>query len=144
MRQSISKEILGKELSIIFDGTTRDGEVLAVLTRFVQDWEVKGRLVRFQLGKSSVNGDELASIIIEVLDGKLNVSQGCVLAAMRDGAPVNTKALQTVSVLYPEMHVGCISYFLYRVGTKSNIPVLKQFMTTWNLIFTTSMKGRRV
>ena len=50
MRQSISKEILGKELSIIFDGTTRDGKALAVLTRFVQDWEVKGRLVRFQLG----------------------------------------------------------------------------------------------
>ena len=43
--KSISKEILGKELSIIFDGTTRDGEALAVLARFVQDWEVKVRLV---------------------------------------------------------------------------------------------------
>ena len=142
--KSISKEILGKELSIIFDGTTRDGEALAVLTRFVQDWEVKVRLVRFQLVKSSVNGDELARIIIEVLHRKLNVPQGYVLAAMRDRAPVNTKALQTVSVLYPEMlDVGCISHFLDRVGTKCNTPVLKQFMTKWNLIFT-SMKGRRV
>jgi len=110
----------------------------------VQDWEVKGRLVRFQLVKSSVIGDELARIIIEVLHRKLNVPQGCVLAATRDRAPVNTKALQTVSVLYPEMlDVGCISHFLDRVGTKCNIPVLKQFMTTWNLIFTTSMKGKR-
>ena len=67
------------------------------------------------------------------------------LAAMRDRAPVNTKALQTVSVLYPEMlDVGCIPHFLDRVGTKCNIPVLKQIMTTWKLIFTTSMKGRRV
>ena len=143
--KSIFKEILGKELSIIFDGTTRDGEALAVLARFVQDWEVKVRLVRFQLVKSSVNGDELARIMFEVLDRKLNVAQGCALAAMRDRAPVNTKAFQTVSVLYPEMlDVGCISHFLDRVGTKCNIPVLKQFMTTWNLIFTTSMKGRRV
>ena len=64
---------------------------------------------------------------------------------MRDRAPVNTKALRTVSVLYPEMlDVGCISHFLDRVGTKYNIPVLKQSMTMWNLIFTTSMKGRRV
>ena len=141
--KSISKEILGKELSIIFDGTTRDGEALAVLARFVQVWEVKVRLVRFQLVKSSVNGDELARIIIKVLHRKLTVPQGCVLAAMRDRAPVKTKALQTVSVLHPEMlDVGCISHFLDRVGTKGNIPVLKQFMTTWNLIFTTSMKGK--
>lgn len=35
--KSVSREILGKELSIIFDGTTRDGEALAVLARFVQD-----------------------------------------------------------------------------------------------------------
>ena len=111
----------------------------------MQDWEVKVRLVRFQLVKNSVNGDELARIIIEVLHQKLNVPQGCILAAMRDRAPVNTRALQTVSVLYPEMlDVGYISHFLDRVGTKCNIPVLKQFMTTWNLIFTTSTKGRRV
>ena len=35
--KSVSREILGKELSIIFDGTTRDGGALAVLARFVQD-----------------------------------------------------------------------------------------------------------
>ena len=39
--KSISKEILGKELSIILDGTNRDGEALAVLARFVQDWRCK-------------------------------------------------------------------------------------------------------
>ena len=116
---SIYKETLGKELSFTFDGTTRDGEALAVLGRFFfQDWEVKVRLVRFQLVKSSVNGNELPRIIIEVLHRKLNVPRGCVLAAMRDRAPVNTKALQTVSVLCPEMlDVGCISHFLDRVET---------------------------
>lgn len=80
--KSVSREILGKELSIIFDGTTRDGEALAVLARFVQDWDVKVGLMRFQLVKSSVNDDKLATIIIEVLHRKLNVPQGCVLAAM--------------------------------------------------------------
>lgn len=80
--KSISREILGKELSIIFDGTTRDGEALAVLARFVQDWDVKVGLMRFQLVKSSVNDDKLACIIIEVLHRKLNIPQGCFLAAM--------------------------------------------------------------
>ena len=80
--KSISREILGKELSIIFDGTTRDDEALAGLARFVQDWDVKVGLMRFQLVKRTVNDDKLASIITEVLHRKLNIPQGCVLAAM--------------------------------------------------------------
>lgn len=35
--KSISRELMGKEVSLIFDGTTRDDEALAVLARFVQD-----------------------------------------------------------------------------------------------------------
>lgn len=56
-------------------------------------------LVRFQLVKSSVNGDELARILIEVLYRKLDVLQNSLVAAMRDRAPMNCKALQTESIL---------------------------------------------
>ena len=56
----ISKELLGKGISITFEGNTRDSEALAVLARFVEGSEVKVRLVRFQLVKSSVGGDELS------------------------------------------------------------------------------------
>lgn len=93
----------GKDVAIIFDGTTRDGEALVVLVRFVESWIIKQRLVRLRLLKSSVNGDELARIIIEVLHRKINIQENSLLAAMRDRASVNTKALQTVSVLYPDM-----------------------------------------
>lgn len=142
---TISKELVGKDVSIIFDGTTRDGEALVLLLRFVDEWELKVRLVRFQLVKSSVCGDELARIMIEVLHRKLGVLQGQLLAAMRDRASVNTCALRTVSVLYPDMlDVGCISHFLDRVGVKCKTPALTPCMSTWNVIFTTSMKARRV
>ena len=57
-----------------------------MLIRYVHEWEVKMRLVRFQLVKSSVNGDELARIIIEVLHRKLDVLQNNLVAAMRDRA----------------------------------------------------------
>ena len=113
----VCKELMCKDVSIVFDGTTRDGEALVVLVRFVNNWELKGRLVRFQLVKTSVCGDELARIMIEVLHRKLNVSQSHLLVAMRDRASVNTCALRTVSVLYPNMlDVECISRFLDRVG----------------------------
>ena len=73
--KSIAKELLGKDVSIIFDGTTRNEEALAMLIRYVHEWEVKMRLMRFQLDRSSVNSDELARIIIEVLHRKLDVLQ---------------------------------------------------------------------
>lgn len=63
--ECICQEVKGKDVAIIFDGTTRDGEALVVLVRFVESWTIKQRLVRLRLLKSSVNGDELARIIIE-------------------------------------------------------------------------------
>ena len=102
----------------------------------MESWTIKQRLVRLRLLKSSVNVDELARIIIEVLHRKINVQENSLLAAMRDRASVNTKALQTVSVLYPDMiDIGCISHFLNKV---------KLFMATWNLIFSTSISARNV
>ena len=101
--KSLEKELKGKDVGIIFDGTTRDGEALVVLVPFVQEWEVKSRLVLFQLTQSSVNGDELVRIIIKVLHRKLDVPQSQLLAAMRDRALVNTKTIGKVSILYPGM-----------------------------------------
>ena len=80
-----------------------------------------------------------------MLHRKLGVLQGQLLAALRDRAAVNTCALRTVSVLYLDMlDVGCISHFLDRVRVKCKTPALTPFMSTWNAIFTTSMKARRV
>ena len=63
--------------------------------------------MRFQLVKSSVCGDELARIVIEVLHRTLGVLQGPLLAATTDRAAVNTCALKTV--LYTDMlDVCCI------------------------------------
>ena len=45
----IHSEIDGQQLSVIFDGTSRLGEALAVVLRFVSsDWSVEQRLVRVQ------------------------------------------------------------------------------------------------
>lgn len=40
--QKISKEIEGKKVSVIFDGTTRMGEAMAIIVRFVSDdWRIQ-------------------------------------------------------------------------------------------------------
>ena len=45
-RTCIRSEIQGRYLSVVFDGTSRLGEVLAVVVRFISDWNIEQRLVR--------------------------------------------------------------------------------------------------
>ena len=46
---------------MVFDGTTRLGEVLAVIVRFVTDWSVQQqRLVQLEVLLKGVTGEELA------------------------------------------------------------------------------------
>ena len=48
-RGSVQKETRGRPVSIIFDGTTRLGEAIAVVLRFVDDeWRIHQRLVRLR------------------------------------------------------------------------------------------------
>jgi hypothetical protein len=62
--KSILQEVEGRKLSIILDGTTKMGEALAILVRFVDDQQ---RLIRLQLLSKSIAGEELAREIIPVL-----------------------------------------------------------------------------
>ena len=47
-QQKIHKELSEKCVSVIFDGTTRLGEALAIVLRFISDKQLKQRLIKFQ------------------------------------------------------------------------------------------------
>lgn len=47
-KSRIKREISGKFLSLVFDGTSRLGEVLAVVVRYIDGWEIQQRLVRLE------------------------------------------------------------------------------------------------
>ena len=81
----VKDEIQGRDISIIFDGTTRLGEVLVVVVRFLEEWTIKQHLVSVQFPQKSVNGDELARLIISILSVSLGVESGRLLALIRDG-----------------------------------------------------------
>ncbi len=51
----------------MFDGTTRFGEVLAVIVRFINDWKVEQRLVRLECIQKSVTGEELARELLSII-----------------------------------------------------------------------------
>ena len=60
----LKNELQGEPVSIAFDGTTRKGEALAIVTRFIKGWRIEQRLVRLLLLARHVTGDELAREVL--------------------------------------------------------------------------------
>ena len=105
----VAKMVIGKEPFIIFNGTTRHGEAVVVLVCFVKYWQVKVRLVHFQIVRNSISGNEVARISIEVLHQTLDVLQSIVSRNERNICS-DEKSLRSLS-----KHVGCWVYILFLV-----------------------------
>ena len=128
--------------SLVFDGTSRLGEVLAVVVRYIDGWEIQQRLVRLEFLTKSMSGEEVARELMNILSVMLGV-ESRLLAAMRDRASVNNAAMRVVSVVYPNVvNVGCFSHTLDIVGEKFKTPVLSQFCTIWLSLFSHSPKTK--
>ena len=87
-RGLIREEIKDKFVSVIFDGTSRLGEVLAIVLRYVEDYKIKQRLVRLEILTKSMTGEEVARELISVLSVTFGIKSHLLLAGMRDGASV--------------------------------------------------------
>ena len=103
---------MGRDVSIVFDGTTRLGEAMVILIRYVaDDWSLVQRVIQVRLLAKSMTGNENARELISTLSTNYSISSDCVLAAMRDRASVNNVAIRVIQVVYPSMiDVGCFSH----------------------------------
>ena len=99
----ICREIEGKELSVIFDGTSRIGEALAIVLWFVNDdFFEQQRVVRKQMLAKSLSGEEIARELIRiVLSVTYHIHPDNLLGAMRDRASTNNTAMRTLLIIYP-------------------------------------------
>ena len=106
------------DLSIIFDGNTRQGEAIATIVRFVDNnWNIQ-RLVRIDVFSKSVNANELAQVLNQYLSVDYGVRANSLLAAMRDGASVNQAALDRMAFIFSKMlNVVCFSHTLVEFGS---------------------------
>lgn len=139
----IKQEIDRKDVGVIFDGTTRLGEAIAVIVRFVDDWDIVQRLIRVQLLVKSMTGEEIARELVNVISVEYGIGVNRLLAAMHDRASANTVAMTTIKVLYPNMFdVGCYSHTLDHVGERFKTPVLDDFIRLWISLFSHSPRTR--
>ena len=131
-----------RNVSAIFDGTSRLGEALAVLLRFMDDdFSLEQRLVRVQMLSKSLTGEEIARELITVLSVTYSIHPSNLLAAMRDRASTNNVAMRTLTVIYPNVvDIGCFSHTIDHVGGKFNTPVLMEFTSSWISLFPIAQK----
>jgi hypothetical protein len=95
-KADIKAEIQGKPVSVIFDGTTRLGEAMAIVIRFVDEsFVIQQRLIRMQLLVKSMNGEEIARELINTLSAQYSIGSDLLIAAIHDRAACNMVALNT-------------------------------------------------
>ena len=92
-------------LSVVFDGSTHLGEVVAIIVRFVDtNWILQQRLVRLHVVSSGLNGQELTGKLIQCLSVKFQILSSRLVAAIRDGAAVNGAALRNMKeIMFPQL-----------------------------------------
>ena len=145
-KEKIKNEIADKPLSIIFDGTSRLGELLGVVVRFIDSgWCIQQKLIRLKMLAKSLTGDEIARELINTLSVDYGVKSENVVAIMHDCASANNAAMRTLKVLYPAvLGIGCFSHTLNRVGEKFNAPLVNDFTTYWVSLFSHSFKAQAI
>ena len=84
---SIKEQIKGKQVLVIFDGTTHVCEALIILVD--EEFDIKQRVVRHMLLAKSLTGEEVAHQLIVCLSTELGIAPDKLLACMRDRASVN-------------------------------------------------------
>ena len=125
-------------VSVIFDGSTRQGEALAVLVRFVnEEVEIVQRLVHLHVLANSLSINELARDIITTLCTGLQIPASTIIRAIRDGASVNDAAMRTMKeVMFPsQMNIICVSHTLDNVGRHMETPLLNNSLLRWIALF---------
>ena len=130
-------------MSVIFDGTSRLGEALAIVLRFVtSEWSIEQHLIKVQLLSKSLKG-EATRELIHTLTTEYGIRTNNLLAAMRDRAASNGVAMKMLIVLYPKLvDMGCFSHTIDKVEENFHTPILHEFGIAWVSMFAHSPKAK--
>ena len=126
--------------SVIFDGSTRLGEALVIVVRYIdKGWNIQQRLLKLEVLAKSMNAEELAQRLIQCLAVEYGIQPNQLLAPMRDGASVNEAGLRQVMFFFPNiLNVICFSHTIDNVGKHFKFSVLDTFSRSWNTMFSLS------
>ena len=132
--EQLIKEVAGQRVTIIFDGTTRLGEALVVLLRWIPaDFsKVEQRLIAFRTTFKHTSGAELAKLLMSVLLTTMKLLPNHIVGGARDSCSTNGVAMRTIKAVLSNMQdFMCISHTLSHTGEHVELSTLNEFMTPW-------------
>lgn len=131
----LKKELQGEYFSVIFDGTTRCGEVLAVVVRFcTADFKIEHRLIALRTAAKHMSGAHLSAMIVRILLQTIGVDAlDRVLACSRDSCSTNGAAVTSLRMgALPNLFdVLCFSHTLHNCAKHMDLQVLESWLTPW-------------
>ena len=93
--------LAGKNVAIIFDGTTHVCEAFVIVIHYIdRDWVIQQRVCRLMLLAKSITGEECARQLVTAISTELSISPELFVDAMRDRARVNDVAMRTTYICY--------------------------------------------
>ena len=132
--QRLREEIKGQKVTVIFDGTTRLGEAIAVLLRWCPSdfGSIQMRLVTLQTAEKHMDGAELCAFVNEVLTKACQLNFLDVVGGSRDSCSTNGTAMRNLKVVMIELEdFMCVSHTLSKLGEHIDLSTLYDFMTHW-------------
>ena len=144
-KETIKNELKDiNEVSVIFDGTARLGEALAIVVRYVQDnFQPTQRLIRLEVLSKALKADELAQRLMTCLAVDYKFGSNMLIGGMRDGAAVNGAALRQLKFFFPNlMDIVCFSHTIDNVGGHFEFRILDSFTQHWIGLFAHSYNAR--
>ena len=134
------------EAFVIFDGTARLGEALAVIVRYVQEnFQPTQRLIRLDILAKALKGEELVQRLMSCLAVDYHFGPTAIIEGMRHGASVNGAALRQLMCFYPKLFdVVFFSHTIDNVGNHFEFKILDLFARYWISIFSHSYNARLV
>ena len=142
----LKEEFIGANyISVIFAGSTHQGEALAVILRCIdREWKPLQSLVSLRVLAKSVDGAELACELLSCLSTLFQLKPNQIIAFIRDGAAVNKVAVTHLTTFLhgKVLDVICLSHSLDNVGRRFETPVLGEFLHWWVSLFARSPAAR--
>ena len=119
--------------SIMFDGTTRLGELMNVVARWcTKDFHLVQRLIALRTFAKHLNAQQLAVFITQLLLGTLKMSIKNVTGFERDSAAINGASVRTLTTTFTSAeNLLCICHTLCHLGEHFELSLLDAFMTLW-------------
>lgn len=144
----VREELNGQWVTIIFDGTTRVGEALAVVARFcTADFRITYRLLALKTAEKHMTGAEMSGLLLRLLVQRVGPTAfDQVIAIARDSCATNGVAVRSLklSAMPAIQDVMCFSHTLHNCAKHMNLKSLEAWLTLWLTLMSHSHTAKQM